>query len=1165
MPGRESREILRLTAAAMATLAAWLPVQAEAAIPTSERDALIAIYSSTNGASWTTKTNWLDAAGTECTWYGVTCDAGETTVTRLALAANGLTGSIPAQIGGLTSLEYLDLSDAWGADSNRITGAIPHELGSLVRLQELSLQQNLLSGSIPPEIGSLGSLTALVLAQNQLTGSIPPEIGSLVNLTALRLDYNGLSGTIPSALGNLTKLAVLSLRQNQLTGSIPAELGALVLLQWLQLDYNQLSGPIPPQLGSLAALTSLSLGHNQLTGVIPPELGNLASLDYLSLEYNQLSGSIPAQLGGLASLRTMRLGRNRLSGTIPPELGSLTSLVMLYLSSNQLGGPIPTTLANLTSLPALGGLSLSYNALYSTDAALTSFLESKSPSWRQWQTIAPTAVSVSATSPSTATVSWTPIAYTADAGGYRVYLSTTSGGGYGLAATTANKAATSATLDGLTPGTTYFIVVETVTSPGSFNDNTVTSERTAEVALTAGGGFPTAERNALIALYNSTNGASWLNKPNWLGPAGTECTWYGVTCNAGSTAVVQLQLPFNQLNGPLPAELGSLTSLRYLYLHENQLTGAIPAELGSLASLQELVLSGNQLSGSLPAALGGLTQLVRLSLSRNQLSGSLPEALGTLASLEYMYLGNNQLSGPIPVELGNLASLRYLYLSSNQLSGPIPAQIGGLVSLDELDLSANQLNGSIPAALGTLAHLTVLAAFSNQLSGTIPPELGNLANLQALVLSFNQLSGTIPPELGRLSRLEGLALSSNQLDGPVPKELGGLAALGHLYLNGNQLSGPIPAELASLGNLIAGRLDLRWNALRSTDAGLTAFLDGKQLGGDWRSTQTIAPTGVSAGGTGASTGSVSWAPIAYTGDTGGYRVLASTTSGSGYTLLATTADKSATGAGLGGLAPATTYYVVVETRTDPHSNNPNTVTSERTAEVSLTTSPPPAPTVTGFAPPEGPVGTPVTLTGTGFLGATAVAFNGTSTSIFTVDSATSIGVDVPPGATTGPISVTTAGGTGTSSTDFTVTGPAPGFYTVDPCRIFDSRDPALGGPNPLAAGTSATVAVAGRCGVSLTATAVSLNVTATQATGPGHLRLYPTGGAVPTASTINFVPSATRANNAVVPLGTSGQINVYDGQVSGWVHFILDVGGYFESGGASPVDRAGQAAPPEKR
>jgi hypothetical protein len=84
-----------------------------------------------------------------------------------------------------------------------------------------------------------------------------------------------------------------------------------------------------------------------------------------------------------------------------------------------------------------------------------------------------------------------------------------------------------------------------------------------------------------------------------------------------------------------------------------------------------------------------------------------------------------------------------------------------------------------------------------------------------------------------------------------------------------------------------------------------------------------------------------------------------------------------------------------------------------------------AATITSFAPTSAPVGTIVTLTGTGFTGATAVAFNGTTTSIFVVVSATQITAEVPSGATTGKITVTPASGpVVTSATNFTVTVPA---------------------------------------------------------------------------------------------------------------------------------------------
>jgi len=213
-------------------------------IPQIERDALVALYNSTDGASWTTKTGWLGAVGTECNWYGVTCSSGS--VSRISLYNNSLGGSIPAELANLTNLTYLRL------DYNSLSGSIPAELGNLTYLTQLGLHGNSLSGSIPAELGNLTNLTQLLLMSNSLTGSIPAELGNLTNLTHLYLSYNSLSGSIPSELGNLTNLTQLYLQNNSLSGSIPAELGNLTNLTLLFLSYNSLTGPLPQWLSDMA-------------------------------------------------------------------------------------------------------------------------------------------------------------------------------------------------------------------------------------------------------------------------------------------------------------------------------------------------------------------------------------------------------------------------------------------------------------------------------------------------------------------------------------------------------------------------------------------------------------------------------------------------------------------------------------------------------------------------------------------------------------------------------------------------------------------------------------------------------------------------------------------------------------------------------------------------
>jgi predicted outer membrane repeat protein len=121
------------------------------------------------------------------------------------------------------------------------------------------------------------------------------------------------------------------------------------------------------------------------------------------------------------------------------------------------------------------------------------------------------------------------------------------------------------------------------------------------------------------------------------------------------------------------------------------------------------------------------------------------------------------------------------------------------------------------------------------------------------------------------------------------------------------------------------------------------------------------------------------------------------------------------------------------------------------------------------------------------------------------------------------------------------------FHTLQPCRLVDTRRSAgsLGGP-ALSAGTPRTFPIAGACGVPSSAWAVSLNVTVTQPTTAGNVRLFPGGTPSPSTSSVNYAAGATRANNAIGTLGSAGDLTALASQASGSVHLILDVNGYFE-------------------
>ncbi len=702
----------------------------------SDRAALVALYDSTDGANWDDNTNWNGSAAIG-TWYGVTTDAAGRVVS-LDLGFNSLSGSIPAELGDLTNLENLylsgnDLSGSIPAElgdltnleildiyGNDLSGSIPAALGDLANLEILYLHDNYLSGSIPAALGDLANLENLNLRGNTLSGSIPAELGDLANLEVLYLWSNSLSGSIPAALGDLTNLEILDLYDNDLTGSIPAQLGDLTNLDTLRLWGNSLSGSIPAELGDLANLEILYLQNNSLSGSIPAELGDLTNLENLNLRSNSLSGSIPAELGDLTGLEVLALYDNDLTGSIPAELGNLTNLKQLWLHDNSLTGSIPTELGDLTNLEwlwlqnnSLTGLipaafvNLSNLSNFSVDNGLCVPGDTAFQQWLGDLTVFSGDSDNICNDPPVANAGLDQTV----AEGATVTLSgsgTDSNGNALINPTYAWGASAGITLmpDSTVAAPTFTAPTQLVsdsvlTFTLTVNDGTQDSAKDTVLVTVY-----QKDRAALVALYDSTDGANWKHNDNWNGNAAID-TWYGVRTD----------------------DAGRVVSLN---LFRNDLSGSIPAALGDLANLEHLNLASNDLSGSIPAALGDLTNLESLNLFRNDLSGSIPAELGDLANLTSLSIGENSFSGSIPAALGDLANLEWLNLASNSLSGSIPAALGDLANLTGLSIGENSLSGSIPAELGDLANLMRLWIGENDLSGSIPSEFVNLDNLISL-------------------------------------------------------------------------------------------------------------------------------------------------------------------------------------------------------------------------------------------------------------------------------------------------------------------------------------------------------------------------------------------------------------------------------------------------
>jgi Leucine-rich repeat (LRR) protein len=789
---REALSTLGCTALIALTLSA-----PSHAIPATELQALQDLYNNTNGTGWLNNSGWMSnpAQVDPCDWFGVDCVLGR--VASIRLGNNKLTGTLPESLSNLetlqvfmvgnnalsgalpsfrglpslfvfevndnqlvgeipafvgnTSIRFLDVSN------NRLSGTIP-SLGQWLTLRSVRFNSNLFTGVLP-SVAGLASLDDFQARNNQLTGAIPSLVGSPI-LSTFDVSQNMLTGAIPP-LSTLSKLADFVVSRNQLTGSIPPLPNAL-LSRFLAYD-NGLTGLLPA-ISGFQKLYSFDVSNNAISGPIPP-FSNVPALQFFIASDNRLRGTIPPLVGARA-LRTVYLQNNFLTGNIP-SIAGIDFLEYFRVEGNQLRGvpPAPPPPAFLYRLVP-GGSALCPNQLTDTPSPAWNLAtqDDLSLSWhttcgappfpfQQWL---PQTLSIGATGATYAGFLGPVIAYAFPLG--------------------ANSSAP-IVYNSITPYvcsvglTTGIVFVRNNADVGEVC--TITADKAGDLLFYSADQVQTTliveqtvspfERGALIDLYNSTDGANWATKTNWLGPVGTECTWFGVTCDATKIYIINIALPTNNLNGTLPPSINYFLALRGFNVSGNRLTGAIPL-LTDLSLLVGINVSDNQLSGSIPPLMP-LTQLQNFSARNNALSGNFP-ALSGLTALKNFDVSSNQLSGAVPSLSGvtSLPNLQTFDISRNQFTGALPA-ITNRATLIAFDASDNQFSGAMPALTG-LNNLQEFSVSTNQLTGSIPP-LSRLPRLRVFNLSFNQLTGSIPA-LTSLIELRQFNVAINQLTGAIP-------------------------------------------------------------------------------------------------------------------------------------------------------------------------------------------------------------------------------------------------------------------------------------------------------------------------------------------------------------------------------------------------------------
>ncbi|XP_048330745.2 LRR receptor-like serine/threonine-protein kinase EFR [Ziziphus jujuba] len=689
--------------------------------------------------------NWSNSSSI-CNWDGVICGAKHKRVTVLNLSYRGLTGTVPPELGNLSFLVELRLTNNSFHGSlpveltrlrrlkvinfgfnNLMKGEIPSWFGLFPKLETLNLYGNQFTGSLPTSIFNLSSVQIITLSNNQLSG-IPREIGNLTTLKELYLDYNNLK-EIPKEIGNLNSLDVLSIKSNALTGPFPLFVFNISSLKKLNFNYNNLSGSLPNSMcESAPSLQLLALDYNQLGGSVPSQWSRCKNLQTLLLSVNHFVGSIPRNIGNLTILKHLDLGTNNLTGVVPNEIGDLQNLEVLVLQENHLGGPMPPKFFNISSMSIIG---LAVNRLSGQFPSHTSFL---------FPNLSRLSLGMNDFTG--------PILNFISNASQLIQIDIPYNSFYG---TLKSKLCSLQNIQWLNLASNNFTI-----DP---SDNFFTSLSDCKYLT-----FLELGSNPLNAML-----------PNFGGNLSSSLQYFGViNCS---------------MKGNIPKQIGSLSSLITLKLQYNNLTGSIPTTIGGLQKLQGLYLNRNKVEGFIPSEICQLGSLDKLFLANNNLIGSIPECLGYLSSLRTLSLNSNGLNSTIPNTLWSLEYILKLNLSSNSLVGSLPLDVENLKVVTAIDLSNNELSGNIPSSIGSLQNLVNLSLAQNRFTGQIPTSFGKLISIELMDLSRNNLSGEIPKSLEALLSLKHFNVSYNQLEGEIPTGGSFVNFSAHSFMSNNGLCG----------------------------------------------------------------------------------------------------------------------------------------------------------------------------------------------------------------------------------------------------------------------------------------------------------------------------------------------------------------------------------------
>ncbi|PON42519.1 Leucine-rich repeat domain containing protein [Parasponia andersonii] len=571
-------------------------------------------------------------------------------LTFINLRNNFFHGNLPSSLAALPSLEKIQLSN------NQFNGQLlQFQDASSSKLASLDLSSNNLEGTIPMSIFHLRELTFLSLSSNKLNGTVQLDmVQKLGSLTSLDLSYNNLSvdssgndstiscfvniSTLKLAacklrkfpcLNNKSELAILDLSNNQIHGEVPSWIWNNSFLVHLNLSRNYLGGilelPYP-----FPSLSVLDLHSNQFHGKIPTLGGSFAV--YIDFSNNNFTFFIPADIGDhLSNTLFFSISKNDITGFIPESICSAINLQVLDFSNNNISGRVPACLFAMSQ--TLGVLNLRNNNF---DGAIPDAF----PPYCSLKTIDLNGNFIEGQVPKSlgncSSLEILDLGHNKMVDDFPCFLMNIST--LRVLVLRSNKFYGHIGCLNINETSTVLQIVDLARN--NFSGKLPIQWLTKSQAMMGNETDAQSKLKHLKFEFFRFSPSAYYQDAVVVTSKGLELELVKIL-----TIFTSIDLSSNNLQGPIPEELGELKGLYVLNLSNNALDGEILSSIGNLGHLESLDLSWNHLSGTIPTSLQNLNFLSFLNVSFNQIVGRIPEGSQLQTFSADSYMGNQGLCG----------------------------------------------------------------------------------------------------------------------------------------------------------------------------------------------------------------------------------------------------------------------------------------------------------------------------------------------------------------------------------------------------------------------------------------------------------------------------------------------------------------------------------------